>query len=129
MKTVYISSPYRGKNAEEKTRNLAYAVELLEFALGSGEAAPIVPHLYFPQVLDDSMESDRDLATRCSRQFLKTCDVMVCGCRYGISEGMEEEIAQAEQIGIPIVWIDAKPERLVGILDHYNPIRKADDPK
>lgn len=126
MKTVYISSPYKG-DEETRARNMAYAVELMEFALTNGEAAPIVPHLYFPQVLDDSMESDRDLAMRCSEQFLKNCDLMICGLRYGISEGMEEEIANADELDIPIVWIDAKPENLVGILDHYEAKRRADD--
>ena len=64
MKTVYICSPYRGKDEKEVAEHTAYAVELMEFALTAG-VAPIVPHLYFPQVLDDSIESDREIALRC----------------------------------------------------------------
>lgn len=127
MKTVYISSPNGGAEEEEKNRNLAYAVTLMEYALTSGEAAPIVPQLYLPQVLDDEIESDRELAGRCAEQYMKGCDLLICGLRYGITESMEEEISEAETRGIPILWIDAEPKRLIGILDRYNPIRHEDD--
>lgn len=116
MKTVYICSPYRGKDENEVTQHIHYAVELLEFALTAG-VAPIVPHLYFPQVLDDCIESDREIALRCGRTFLRTVDMVIAGCRYGISDGMEEEIILAQRLGIPIIYIDAKPEKLVGIFD------------
>ena len=115
-KTVYICSPYRGDDEKETTKHIEYAVELLEFALTSG-AAPIVPHLYFPQVLDDCIESDREIALRCGRTFLKKCDMMIAGCRYGISEGMQEEIMIAMAAAMPIIFIDAKPEKLIGIFD------------
>lgn len=116
MKTVYICSPYRGKDEKEVAEHTAYAVELMEFALTAG-VAPIVPHLYFPQVLDDSIESDREIALRCGRTFLRTVDMAIAGCRYGISDGMEEEIILAQRMRIPIIFIDAKPEKLVGIFD------------
>ena len=117
MKTVYVCSPYRGKTKQEETEHIAYAVTLLEYVLASGCAAPIVPHLYFPQVLDDSVEGDREIAMRCGKHFMEQCDLVVAGCRYGISDGMEEELAIAVERGIPIVWIDAEPQRIIGIFD------------
>ena len=121
MQTVYICSPYRGKDETEVNEHLSYAVELLEYILGSGEAAPIVPHLYFPQILDDNIESDREIALRCSQQFLKNnCDLMVVGCKYGISAGMDCEIRIAKQNNIPIIWIDAAPKMIIGIFDRLH---------
>ena len=124
MKTAYICSPYRGKTEEAVAEHTAYAVTLMEYLLTTGEYAPIVPHLYFPQVLDDSWESDREIALRCGQHFLKKCDVMVAGCRYGISEGMHMEIMIALEEGIPIIWIDAPPKMLVGIADRMQQAEK-----
>lgn len=129
MNTVYISSPNGGKSEEEKNRRMAYAVTLMEYALGSGEAAPIVPQLYLQQVLDDEAQGDREIAERCAEQYMKGCDLLICGLRYGITESMEVEITEAEARGIPILWIDAEPKRLIGILDRYNSIRREDDPE
>lgn len=119
MKTAYISSPYRGDTEKEETEHVAYAISLLEYVLASGRIAPIVPHLYFPQVLDDSLQNDREIALKCAQHLLKGCNMMICGARYGISEGMHKEIEIALEMNIPIIWIDAKPSMLIGIIDAH----------
>lgn len=129
MKTAYISSPNGGKDEKEINRNLAYAITLTEFTIGSGEAAPIVPQLYLPQILDEDLKGDEEIAEKCAEQYLKGCDLMICGLRYGITNTMETEISIAEELKIPILWIDAEPKRLIGILDRFNPIRREDDPE
>lgn len=117
MKTAYICSPYRGKTEKEESEHVAYAVELLEYVLASGEVAPIVPHLYFPMVLENDLEGDRMIAQKCANHLIEGCDMMICGMRYGMSEGMEEEIRIALEKNIPIIWINAKPSHLIGIID------------
>lgn len=52
MKRVYICSPYRAKDGAELDRNIEYAQELTKQALNAG-LAPITPHLYMTQCLDD----------------------------------------------------------------------------
>lgn len=117
MKTAYICSPYRGKTEQEETEHVAYAVELMEYVLASGQVAPIVPHLYFPMVLDDDLQGDREIAQKCGAHLLEGCDMMICGMKYGMSEGMSEEIQIALEENIPILWINAKPSHLIGIID------------
>lgn len=129
MKTAYISSPNGGKDEKEINRNMAYAVTLTEFTIISGEAAPIVPQLYLQQILDDDIKGDQEIAERCAEQYMKGCDIMICGLRYGITDSMETEIAIAESMKIPILWIDAEPKRLIGILDRYALIKREDDPE
>jgi len=117
MKTVYVCSPYRGKNQEEVDEHTAYAVTLMEYVLTSGIGAPIVPHLYFPLVLKDTFENDRKTAMACGKHLIEECDLMVAGCRYGISEGMQDEIMLAHRMEIPVIYIDAEPKKIVGIFD------------
>lgn len=52
MKRVYICSPYRAKDGAELDRNIEYAQALTKQALNAG-LAPITPHLYMTQCLDD----------------------------------------------------------------------------
>ena len=94
-KIVYICSPYRGETAINK----AYARELLKNAL-LNDLAPICPHLYLPQVLDDDKPEDIEQARLVGRELLKCCDAVIVGARYGISEDMQAEIDLAENLGL-----------------------------
>lgn len=58
MRTVYICSPYRAENDIELTRNIEYAQSLTRQALNAG-LAPITPHLYMTQCLDEKKEEER----------------------------------------------------------------------
>lgn len=52
MRKVYICSPYRAKDGAELDRNIDYAQQLTRQALEAG-LAPITPHLYMTQCMDD----------------------------------------------------------------------------
>ena len=53
MRKVYICSPYRAKDGAELDRNIDYAQQLTRQALEAG-LAPITPHLYMTQCMDDN---------------------------------------------------------------------------
>jgi nucleoside 2-deoxyribosyltransferase len=87
MKLAYICSPYRG----DIERNIEYAKELTLLAIKQGYA-PITPHLYLTQVLDDNNEEQRKAGMEIALELLKKCDVVVVGTRYGVSQGMAREL-------------------------------------
>lgn len=99
MKKAYICSPYRAETLRELDRNIAYAQELTRKAVDAGYA-PITPHLYLTQCLDDRKENEREKGLEVGEELLILCDVMFVGDKYGISEGMASEIALAKDCGI-----------------------------
>lgn len=104
MKVAYICSPYRAANATELYRNLAYARELTRQAVDAG-FAPITPHLYLTQCLDDKNDEERAAGMAVGEELLTLCDVMFVGDKYGISEGMVSEIAEARLQGIKVTGV------------------------
>lgn len=92
---VYVCSPYRG----ETERNTAYAKELTREVLEYGYT-PITPHLYLTQALDDEIPKERELGLLAGQELLKRCEYILIGSRYGISEGMQQEIIIAREAGV-----------------------------
>ena len=96
MKLVYISSPYTGDpeaNAE-KARIYSRMAVLQGFI-------PVTPHIYFPQFMDDTDPAERELPMQMNLQLLLSCsEVWVFGTY--LSTGMEREIKEAIEHGIPI---------------------------
>lgn len=93
-KLCYVCSPYRGNTA----RNVAYAQELTRRAVLKGYA-PITPHLYLTQALDDEDRAERALGMEAGMHLLTPCEAIMIGGRYGISEGMGYEIELAHRLG------------------------------
>ena len=89
-KLAYICSPYRG-SAGQIIKNIEYARELTKQALEMG-FTPITPHLYLTQVLNDEIPSERKQGLEAGHVILQTCETMIIGTRYGVSEGMAAEI-------------------------------------
>lgn len=96
MKTAYICSPYSG----EVKRNKDYARSITLRAIRDGYA-PITPHLYITECLDDKTE--RKLGLDIALELLKVCDIMYIGAKYGVSAGMEKEIMLAKLAGMEVV--------------------------
>lgn len=84
MKIAYICSPYTG----EVKRNKEYARELTLQAVKDGYA-PITPHLYITECLNDNEPTQRDLGLSIAVNLLKKCDAIYIGRKYGISMGMK----------------------------------------
>lgn len=105
MKISYICSPYRAKNEEQKQKHIEYARELMR-GIFYCDLLPIVPHLLYPQVLDDNDKFERIMALNLCEEWIVKSDVIYVGNRYGISEGMKQEIALAEKLGKEIIYLE-----------------------
>ncbi len=97
-KLMYICSPYRGC----VKRNKEYARYLAKTAIENG-FAPIATHLYITEVLDENEPKERETGLAAGREILKQCKFVLCGGRYGITEGMAAELKLAEELGTVVV--------------------------
>lgn len=105
-KLVYIASPYAG----DVEYNTAFAKDACRYAMEQG-AAPIVPHLFYPQMLDDTVPAEREAGLRMGLRVLEACDELwLCGSR--MSAGMQAELAAAERLGIPVRSIPEQEIRM-----------------
>lgn len=105
MRTVYICSPYRAADSAQLDRNIDYAQALTKQAIEAG-LAPITPHLYMTQCLNEDKPEERAEGMAAGLTLLKRCDFVIVGVKYGISEGMSAEIAAADAAGIEVVNAD-----------------------
>ncbi len=93
---VFICSPFAG----DITGNTEKARGYSRFAV-SRNCIPIAPHLLFPQFMDDSDPSQRDLAISMGLALLSRClELWTFG--ETITAGMSVELAKAKQMGIRI---------------------------
>ena len=100
---VYIASPLRGA----VSRNRRYAMAALKHSLSLGEA-PFVPHLLYPLVLDDDLDTERRQGMEAGLGMLRVAALsptskLAVYADLGISSGMAAEIAEAERLGIEVV--------------------------
>ncbi len=97
---VYIISPYAG----DIETNVAFAIRCCQMAIQQGYT-PIAAHLLYPQILDDQEPKERAIGLELGLDILRHCAAAwVCGTR--ISSGMEGEIQEAQQQGIPIRYVE-----------------------
>lgn len=96
---VYVCSPYRG----DAQRNREYARELTAAAVSNG-LVPVTVHLYLTEVLDDSLPEERRRGMEAGQEILRQCSFILVGGRYGISEGMKEEIRLAYMQGLAFIY-------------------------
>lgn len=114
MKTAYICSPYRADNRAQLYRNIEYARELTKLAIDVG-LAPIAPHLYMTQCLEEDKTEEREAGMAAGLTLLRRCDCLIVGNRYGISDGMDREIEEAEEEAIKVVnenWIKNRKHKM-----------------
>ncbi len=97
MRRVYLASPLSG----DVERNLTYARRCLADSLARGEA-PFVPHLLYTQTLDDTKPEDRALGMQAGNAWRGAADAIVLCIDFGISDGMQAEMAQAVALGLDV---------------------------
>lgn len=100
-KIAYICSPYRGNIK----RNKKYARQLVKKAIAEGYA-PICPHLYITEVLNDNDATEREQGLRVGLELLSACEAIIVGTKYGISEGMSAEIKEAKRLGLRLFTLN-----------------------
>jgi hypothetical protein len=97
---VFGCSPYRG----DIETNVANARRYARFIALCGYS-PVMPHLMFPQFLDDSKADERIKGIELGVVQMKQCDEMwIFGTK--ISKGMEYEIDKAKDMNIVVRMFD-----------------------
>ena len=104
MKAAYICSPYSG----DIKRNKEYARELTLRAIKDGYA-PITPHLYITECLNDSDALDRALGLKIAINLLQKCDAIYIGRKFGVSQGMKAEIIIARSLEMEEINVESRP--------------------
>lgn len=98
MKKVYVCSPLGGNVSENIENAKVYAKYVFDRGM-----APVIPHFY-ATILDDEIESERNLGKQAGISLLFGCDaIWVFG--DGITSGMKEEIQFAKHLKIEIKYI------------------------
>ncbi len=98
---IFICSPCRGNDqAPDMKYNLLVAEFLARIAVENG-GTPVVPHLFYRKLLDDTDPLDRETGLEASCRMLTICDGVAV--HPVISEGMRTEIHMAKVLGIPVM--------------------------
>lgn len=99
---AFCCSKFRGN----KEQNIEAAKSYARFITLCGKS-PVVPHLLFPQFLDDNDAEERIKGITLGVDQLKMCDEMwIFGTE--ISDGMAYEIEEAKKYGIPVRLFDTE---------------------
>ena len=106
MKISYICSPYRAKTRRQKKLHIKYAREIMYEIIYCKYTLPIVPHLLYPQVLDDNNANQRIMGLNLCKYLIERADVIYVCCKFGISKGMAGEIKYAKSLNKEIIYID-----------------------
>ena len=108
---VYICSPYAG----DVERNVNMARVYSRFAVRN-TCIPLVPHLLYPQFMDDGSPAERELALFMGMVLLTKCEhVWVFGSV--ISAGMRAEIEKAEKKNIPVRYFTEELKEVKGVCE------------
>lgn len=70
---VYVVSRYAG----DIDKNVLAAIQYCRFVIDKGKM-PIAAHLLYPQILDDSIPSEREIGTMFGIALLEMCDEVWC---------------------------------------------------
>lgn len=97
MEKVYVCSQYATRGNKET--NLEFAKLFCMQIIEEGKL-PICPHLFFGQVLNDEVKSQRAAGLGIGLDMLEDCsELRIYSC---LSDGMRGEIAKAINMGIPV---------------------------
>ncbi len=94
---VYVCSQYATRG--DRKDNLEMARRYCSKIIEEGKV-PICPHLFFGPFLDDDVPEQRELALRIGFDLMRDCSELRVYSQ--ISDGMREEILEADRRGIPV---------------------------
>ena len=106
MKKIFVCSPYSG-NIEQNTKRAIFAAQVI---CKCGHI-PVVPHLYFPQFLDENDQFERIRGIEFGIELMKKCNQLwLLGLE--ITKGMAYELETAKEMRIPVILHDEELRRL-----------------
>lgn len=111
---VYICSRFRSDSTEGIVHNVQVAKKYCRMVMDRGDL-PIATHLYFTQFLDDRDFMQRNLGMSAGLLLLRHADVVLAIIEDGeISVGMDKEMREAANLGIPIekIYIGRQPGKV-----------------
>jgi len=91
---VYVCHPF----AHDPLANI-HLVRAISRTLIDAGVLPVAPHLYLPQLLDET--TDRERALSLCLELVATCDE-VRVFSDAVTDGMERELREAKRLGIPV---------------------------
>lgn len=97
-KTAYICSRYTADTQGVFEDRLQTTKDISRVLVTKGYDV-IVPHLYYPLFLDDTIKAERNLGMASAIRLLKVCDVVFAHTGNGVSAGMEAELEVAREKG------------------------------
>lgn len=100
---VFVCSPLRAPTPEGYALNIKLARELTLAVLRAGHA-PYTPHLWYSELLDDRIESERKLGMAAGAAWLRVADeIWVYADSYDqCSAGMKSEVEAAQKFALPL---------------------------
>ena len=99
MIKVILETPYSG----DTERNTKYARHCMKECLLNNES-PLVSHLLYTQVLDDTIKLERKLGIQAGFIWREFADLTVVYTDYGISQGMKYGIDHSILMGIEVEY-------------------------
>lgn len=104
MKRIFVCSNLRADATHCQEDHEALARRYAKFIVDGEYGAPFVPHLLYPQFLDDGVLSERHAGINAGLAFMEVCDEVMVFMKgdLSLSEGMRMEMEQAKVWGIPV---------------------------
>lgn len=118
MKRVVVESPF-GRNEdgskctpEEYARNIRYLNRALLDSARRGDESPYASHRFFPGLLDDTDPEERKHGMAMGLVWSRAGELWAVYVDHGITEGMQNDIALALELGRPIEHRYIGPESM-----------------
>jgi hypothetical protein len=100
---AYVCSPFRGDAESNTEQARKYCRQVFDAGY-----APIAPHIFFPQFLNDDVPKEREAGMSMGAALLPLCRVLVV-CGDQITAGMKQELRHAKKFGIETCAIENIP--------------------
>lgn len=112
MNKYFVCSPYAGY----VQANVIVANALGRWVFLKYKAVPVVPHVFFTTMLQDSNPEERQLGITGGQVLMADCSRMIHYTQKGNSDGMVRDLKRAGELGLEVI---EKPD-LVGVME--NPV-------
>lgn len=99
MRFAYICSKYAG----DVLTNV-FNAKLFSQKVFSEGFMPVCVHIFLNDVTGLAEEKDRFFLLELGKVWIRRCDLVIVNSSNGISDGMRQEIAFAEKLGIEVVY-------------------------